>query len=95
MVTAPQGVQNPAYEHGWPQDVVDQIRADRSERVDRIHVLTLDGAARYLGLSRHGVDQLIKERKLRLFTIAPMYRDEKPAKRIPAKDVLALAAGSL
>jgi len=82
-------------EHGWPQDVVDQIRADRREHVDRIHVLTLDGAARYLGLSRRGVDQLIKAGKLRLFTIAPMYRDEKPTKRIPAKDVLTLAVGWL
>jgi len=81
-------------EHGWPQDVVDQIRIDRGEGVDRIHVLTLDGAARYLGLSRHAVDQLIKAGKLRLFTIAPLYRNEKPAQRIPAKDVLALAQES-
>ena len=81
-------------EHGWPQDVVDQIRTDRSEGVERIHVLTIDGAAAYLGLSRHAVDQLIKAGKLRLFTIAPLYRNEKPAQRIPAKDVLVLAQGS-
>jgi excisionase family DNA binding protein len=80
--------------HGWPQDLVDQMRTDRNEGVDRIHVLTLDGAARYLGLSRHAVDLLIKAGKLRLFTIAPLYRNEKPAQRIPAKDVLALAQGS-
>ena len=77
-------------EHGWPQDLVDQMRTDRSEGVDRIHVLTLDGAARYLGLSRHAVDQLIKAGTLRLFTIAPLYRNEKPVHRIPARDVLAL-----
>lgn len=81
-------------EHGWPHDVVDQIRADRDEGVERIHVLTLDGAAQYLGLSRHALDQLIKGGKLRLFTIAPLYRNEKPAQRIPARDVLALARAS-
>jgi excisionase family DNA binding protein len=81
-------------EHGWPQDLVDQMRTDRSEGVDRIHVLTLDGAARYLGLSRYAVDQLIKAGKLRLFTIAPLYRNEKPVQRTPAKDVLALAQAS-
>ena len=81
-------------EHGWPHDVVDQIRADRSEGVERIHVLTLDGAAQYLGLSHRALDQLIKGGKLRLFTIAPLYRNEKPAQRIPARDVLALARGS-
>ena len=81
-------------QHGWPQDVVDQIRTDRSEGVERIQVLTIDGAATYLGLSRHAVDQLIKAGKLRLFTIGPLYRNEKPAQRIPAKDVLVLAQGS-
>jgi excisionase family DNA binding protein len=81
-------------EHGWPDDVVDQIRSDRNEGVERIHVLTLDGAAKYLGLSRHALDQLIKAGKLRLITIAPLYRNEKPAQRIPARDVLVLAQGS-
>jgi hypothetical protein len=47
-------------------------------------------AATYLGLTRYGVEKLINTGKLRLFTIAPIYRDEKPAKRIPTKDVAAL-----
>jgi excisionase family DNA binding protein len=43
-------------EKGWPQDVVEQIRTDRKERVHRVNVLTINDAARYLGLSRSGVD---------------------------------------
>lgn len=77
-------------EKGWPADVVEQIRTDRKEGVHRVNVLTLNDAARYLGLSRSGVEKLVKAGKLRLFTIAPTYRDEKPAKRIPAKDVAGL-----
>jgi excisionase family DNA binding protein len=75
---------------GWPEDVVEQIRTDRKEGVHRVNVLTINDAARYLGLSRSGVEKLITAGKLRLFTIAPTYRDEKPAKRIPAKDVASL-----
>lgn len=74
-------------EKGWPEDVVEQIGTDRKEGVHRVNVLTINDAARYLGLSRSGVEKLVKAGKLRLFTIAPTYRDEKPAKRIPAKDV--------
>jgi len=77
-------------EKGWPEDVVEQIRTDRKEEVHRVNVLTINDAARYLGLSRSGVEKLVKAGKLRLFTIAPTYRDEKPAKRIPAKDVAGL-----
>jgi excisionase family DNA binding protein len=77
-------------EKGWPADVVEQIRTDRKEGVHRVNVLTINDAARYLGLSRSGVEKLVKAGKLRLFTIAPTYRDEKPTKRIPAKDVVAL-----
>lgn len=77
-------------EKGWPEDVVEQIRTDRKEGVHRVNVLTINDAARYLGLSRSGVEKLVKAGKLRLFTIAPTYRDEKPAKRIPAKDVAGL-----
>ena len=77
-------------EKGWPKDVVEQIRTDRKEGVHRVNVLTINDAARYLGLSRSGVEKLVKAGKLRLFTIAPTYRDEKPAKRIPAKDVAGL-----
>jgi excisionase family DNA binding protein len=75
---------------GWPEDVVEQIRTDRKEGVHRVNVLTINDAARYLGLSRSGVEKLVKAGKLRLFTIAPTYRDEKPVKRIPATDVDAL-----
>ena len=77
-------------EKGWPEDVVEQIRTDRKQGVHRVNVLTINDAARYLGLSRSGVEKLVKAGKLRLFTIAPTYRDEKPAKRIPAKDVAGL-----
>jgi excisionase family DNA binding protein len=77
-------------EKGWPEDVVEQIRTDRKERVHRVNALTMNDAARYLGLSRSGVEKLITAGKLRLFTIAPTYRDEKPAKRIPAKDIAGL-----
>lgn len=77
-------------EKGWPEDVVEQIRTDRKEGVHRVNVLTINDAARYLGLSRSGVEKLVKAGKLRLFTIAPTYRDEKPATRIPAKDVAGL-----
>jgi len=77
-------------EKGWPTDVIEQIRADHIEGVQRVYVLTINDAATYLGLSRYGVEKLINAGKLRLFTIAPTYRDEKPSKRIAAKDVLAL-----
>ena len=77
-------------EKGWPEDVVEQVRTDRKEGVHRVSVLTINDAARYLGLSRSGVEKLIAAGKLRLFTIAPTYRDEKPTKRIPAKDVAGL-----
>lgn len=53
-------------------------------------MLAINDAAEYLGLSRYTVEKLIKAGKLRLFTIAPTYRGEKPAKRIPAKDVAEL-----
>lgn len=77
-------------EKGWPADVVEQIRADRREGVHRVNVLTINDAAKYLGLSRYGVEKLVKAGKLRRFTIAPMYRDQKPETRIPAKDIVAL-----
>lgn len=77
-------------EKGWPADVVEQIRADRREGVHRVNVLTINDTAKYLGLSRYGVEKLVRAGKLRLFTIAPLYRDQKPETRIPAKDILAL-----
>ena len=75
---------------GWPADVLEQIRADQTDGLHRTNVLTINHTARYLGLSRYGVEKLIAAGKLRLFTIAPMYRDDKPQKRIPAKDVVAI-----
>jgi excisionase family DNA binding protein len=77
-------------EKGWPVDVIDQIRADRKDGVHRVNLLTINDAAKYLGLSRYGIEKLVKAGKLRRFTIAPMYRDQKPETRIPAKDILAL-----
>jgi len=41
-------------EKGWPADVVDQIRADRKDGVNRVNLLTINDAAKYLGLSRYG-----------------------------------------
>ena len=76
-------------EKGWPADVIEQIRADHKEGVHRVNVLTVNDATRYLGLSRYGIEKLIKAGKLRLFTITPTYRDEEPA-NIPAKDVAGL-----
>ncbi len=77
-------------EKGWPTDVVDQIRTDRKDGVHRVNLLTINDAAKHLGLSRYGVEKLVKAGKLRRFTIAPMYRNQKPETRIPAKDILAL-----
>jgi len=76
--------------NGWPPDVIDDIRADHTEQIERVYVLAIKDAATYLGLSRYGVEKLIKTGKLRLFTIAPTFRDEKPSQRIPAKDVAAI-----
>ncbi len=77
--------------HGWPTDVIDDIRRDHTQGIERTYVLAVNDAARYLGLTRAGVEKLIKSAKLRLFTIAPTYRDQKPSQRIPAKDVASLA----
>ena len=78
-------------EKGWPADVVDQIRADRINGIHRVSALTVNDTAKYLGISRYGVEKLVKAGRLRLYTISPTYRDDKPEKRIPAKDVLALS----
>lgn len=75
---------------GWPPDVIDDIRTDHTKQIERVYVLAINDVATYLGLSRYGVEKLIRAGKLRLFTIAPTYRDEKPSQRIPAKDVTAL-----
>jgi hypothetical protein len=77
-------------ERGWPDDVVEQMRADWREGVHRVPALSINDTARYLGLSRYGVEKLVREGKLRLFTPEPIYRDDKPEKRIPAMDILAL-----
>ena len=77
-------------EKGWPADVVDQIRFDRKDGVHRVNVLTINDTAKYLGLSRYGVEKLVRAGKLRRFAIAPAYRDQKPETRRAAKDILAL-----
>jgi len=77
-------------EHGWPDDVVEQVRRDRKEAVTRTYVLKVSDAARYLGLSRSALAKLVSAGTLRISTIRSQYRDEKPEKLIPAKDVLAL-----
>ncbi len=77
-------------DHGWPEDVVEQIRGDRKEGITRTYLLRVSDAARYLGLSRYGLDQLISAGKLRLSTIRSQYPAEKPEKLIPAEDLLTL-----
>lgn len=77
-------------EKGWPADVIDQIREDHKSGVVRTTSLSIGETARYLGLSRYAVANLVKSGKLRVFTVAPTYRDEKAQERIPAKDILAL-----
>ena len=67
--------------NGWPRDVIDDIRTDHKQGIERVYVLAINHAATYLGLSRYGVEKLIKNGKLRLFTIAPTYRDQKPSQR--------------
>lgn len=70
--------------------MIEQIRGDRKEGVTRTYLLRLSDAARYLGLSRYGLDQLISAGKLRLSTVRSQHRGEKPEKLIPAKGLLAL-----
>jgi len=77
-------------EHGWPEDVVEQVRRDRKEGITRSYVLKVSDAARYLGSSRGALHKLVSAGKLRISTIRSQYRDQKPEKLIPAKDVLAL-----
>jgi excisionase family DNA binding protein len=75
---------------GWPDDLVAQIEADMHNRVHRVYVLDIKSVQKYLGISRYAVGKLVKEGKIRQFTIAPQYRDQKPVVRIPVIDVLAL-----
>lgn len=77
--------------NGWLPDLIDDIRTDHKQGIERVYVLAINDAATYLGLSRYAVEKLVKAGKLRLFTIAPTYSDEKPSQRIPAKDVAALS----
>jgi excisionase family DNA binding protein len=77
-------------EHGWLDDVVEQVRRDRKEGITRTYVLKVSDAARYLGLSRRALDKLVGAGKLRVSTVRSQYRDEKSEPLIPAKDVLAL-----
>ena len=75
---------------GWPDDLVKQIEADMHNRVHRVYVLDIKSVQNYLGISRYAVGKLVKAGKIRQFTIAPQYRDQKPAVRIPVVDVLTL-----
>lgn len=77
-------------EHGWPEDVIEQVRADRRDGLFRTYLLKIGDAARYLGISRYALEKLISAGRLRLSTIASPYRNEKPERLVPAKDVLAL-----
>ncbi|MEA2636891.1 MAG: hypothetical protein QOH92_3658 [Chloroflexota bacterium] len=77
-------------EHGWPDDVVEQVCRDRKERITRTYLLKVSDAARYLGLSRSTLDKLVGAGKLRISSVRSQYRDEKSETLIPAKDVLAL-----
>jgi hypothetical protein len=75
---------------GWPADVIDDIRADHKERMERTYILAINDAAAYLGLSRSWSSNWSRQASSDCSPFAPTYRDEKPAKRIPAKDVAAL-----
>jgi hypothetical protein len=75
---------------GWPDDLVKQVEADLHDRVHRVYVLDIKSVQEYLGISRYGVDKLVKDGRIRQFTIAPQYRDQKPTVRIPVIDVLTL-----
>ena len=50
-------------EDGWPEDVVEQVGSDRKNGITRIYGLRLSHAARYLALSRSGIDKLISADK--------------------------------
>ena len=56
------------------------MRSDRKDGITRIYGLRLSDAARYLGLSRSGIDKLISADKLRISTIRRQYRGEKANK---------------
>jgi excisionase family DNA binding protein len=77
-------------EKGWPTDLVEQIEADEREHVHRVYVLTIKDVQERLGISRYAVEKLVRDGRIRLFTIAPHYRGDKPSLRIPVIDVLRL-----
>ena|ERR1700694_144713 len=81
---------NQMVDSGWPADVVEQMRKDTRDQIRRHYALTINDAARYLGLSRHGIEKLVMSGRVRAFTIAPRLRDQKAERRIPAIDILAL-----
>lgn len=70
-------------EHGFPPDLIDEVRQDESQGVSRPHVLSINDSARYLGISRKAVLGLVERGQLRLLTITPAYASEKPVERIP------------
>lgn len=80
-------------EKGWPPDLAEQIETDTRARIWRVYVLTMKGVQEYLGISRGAVGRLVKDGKIRQFTITPTYVNDKPAVRIPLIDVLGLQNG--
>jgi excisionase family DNA binding protein len=73
---------------GWLPDILEQMDADHRQDVRRVYVLTIDEAAEYLGVSRHAINKLIGNGRLRLMAIAPSYTGDKPKRRIRASDLL-------
>ncbi|GAC1655259.1 MAG: hypothetical protein NVS4B6_31670 [Mycobacterium sp.] len=77
-------------EKGWPSDLVEQIESDERDRVHRVYVLRIKDVQERLGISRYAVEKLVRDGRIRQFTIAANYRGEKPSVRIPVIDVLRL-----
>lgn len=73
--------------HGWLPEIVEQINLDRQQNLSRTYVLTIDGAAQYLGVSRYAVNKLIEDGKLRLMKLGRVNTGEKLQNCIPATDV--------
>ena len=49
---------------GWPDDLVKQIEADMHDRVHRVYVLDIKSVQEYLGISRYGVEKLVRDGKM-------------------------------
>ena len=75
-------------EKGWPTDLVEQIEADERDHVRRVYVLTIKDVQERLGVSHYAVEKVVRDGRIRQFTVAPSYRGDKPFVRIPVIDVL-------